>query len=66
MKYIEGKGYFVGRFNENDLKNGIDKIEVEKAKNKTGLKYTNQKIIYKNKKPIAIDLYVCSVDDLNL
>lgn len=66
MEYVENKGYFVGRFYENDLKNGIDKIEVEKAKNETGLQYTNQKIIYNNKKPIAIDLYVCNIEDMTL
>ena len=27
MKYVDAKGYFVGRFSETDLANGIDKTE---------------------------------------
>ena len=47
MKYIKGKGYFVGSFSETDIKNGLDRVAVEKAKTETGLQYTNQEYIKK-------------------
>lgn len=47
MKYIKGKGYFVGSFSETDIKNGLDRVAVEKAKAETGLQYTNQEYIKK-------------------
>lgn len=47
MKYIKGKGYFVGSFSETDIKNGLDRVAVEKAKAETGLQYTNQAYIKK-------------------
>lgn len=55
----------VGDFTENDLKNGIDKIEVEKAKKKHDLKYTNTKIIVK-KGIRYLRIYVCDVYSFNI
>lgn len=54
MEMIPNKWYYVGRFNEKDIRAGLDKKAVEKAKEETGLNYTNQEIVYKNQKPIAI------------
>lgn len=50
LKYVDAKGYFVGRFSETDLANGIDKTAVNTAKITTGLKYTNTDVIQKCKK----------------
>lgn len=61
--YIKGKGILVGRFTEADLNSGKDKIEVEKAKQRTGLKYTNTEIDFKKK---TITIYVCKVEDFKL
>lgn len=61
LKYIDAKGYFVGRFSETDLANRIDKTAVNTAKIATGLKYTNTEVIQKCKKPVAIDIYVCDL-----
>ena len=61
LKYVDTKGYFVGRFSETDLANGIDKTAVSAAKIATGLKYTNTDVIQQCKKPVAIDLYVCDL-----
>lgn len=58
MNYVKGKGYYVGYFDENDIANKLDKKAVEKAKEETGSKYTNQKIVCKNKKPVGIKLCV--------
>ena len=66
MKYIKGKGFFVGQFNEEDIKYKRDKVAVEKAKAETGLKYTNQEIICKNRKPVGIKLYVCDVNTMDI
>lgn len=59
--YIKGLGVFVGKFSENDLRNGIDKKAVEKKKKETGLKYTNTKII-KN----GLAIWVCNADDFRI
>lgn len=61
LKYVDTKGYFVGRFSETDLANGIDKTAVSAAKIATGLKYTNTDVIQQCKKPVAIDIYVCDL-----
>ena len=66
MEYVKSKGYYVGCFNENDIVNKIDKKAVEKIKKETGLKYTNQEIVYKNKKPVGIKLYVCDLKTMNI
>ena len=62
-KYIEGKGVLVGSYNELDLANGVDKVDVKIAKRNTGLKYTNQTYQKKNKKIVAVKIYMCTVDD---
>lgn len=66
MEMIPNKGYYVGRFNEKDIRASLDKKAVEKAKKETGLNYTNQEIVYKNQKPIAIKLYVCDLEHMLL
>lgn len=52
---------YVGIFSEEDIRKGKDKIEVEKMKNKTGLKYTNTKIT-KN----GLKIWVCSVNEMKI
>ena len=51
---------YVGRFDENDIKHGIDKQKVKKAmQKKHNLKYTNAKLVKQAGKVIAIDIWVC-------
>lgn len=57
---------YIGRFNESQIKSGADKIAIEQAKKETGLNYVESKIIYKNKKPIALDLWVCNANEFTL
>ena len=66
MQYIKGKGYYVGYFDENDIANNLDKKAVQKAQEETGLEYTNQEIVYENKKPVGLKLYVCDLQTINL
>jgi len=46
----------VGDFDENDIKNKIDKLKVEQMKKETGLNYVNTKIIKKKRKNILKNL----------
>lgn len=66
MQYIKGKGYYVGCFDKNDIANNLDKKAVQTAQEKTGLEYTNQEIVYKNKKPVGLKLYVCDLQTVKI
>lgn len=66
MNYIKDKGYYVGYFDENDIANNLDEKAVQKAQEKTGLEYTNQEIVYKNKKPVGLKLYVCDLQTVKI
>jgi len=64
-------GLYVGRFNEIQIKNREDKKEIEKTRLKAKengliLNYTNSKIIYKNKQPVAIDIWICNAEDFKI
>jgi len=54
IKYAKGGGvgerYFVGTFNEQQLRNKEDKKAIENAQKKTGLKYIDSKIVKKGGK----------------
>lgn len=65
MKYYQGKGYLVGTFTENELKNGVDKECVERAIAETGLEYVNTEFVYNDKKKITgLKVYVCNEEDV--
>lgn len=57
---------YVGRFNEEQIKNGTQKIEVEKKQKETGLNYVESKIVYKNKKSVGIDIWVCNAKEFTI
>lgn len=54
---------YVGRFDENDIKHGIDKQNVKSAMQKHNLKYTNTKFVKQAGKVIAIDIWVCDTTE---
>lgn len=56
---------YVGKFNLQDLNNGVDKKEVEQAKAKTGLKYTNTKIIKENG-ITYLKIWLCNYNEFNI
>lgn len=56
----------VGDFTEEDLKNGKDKVAVEKAKKENNLNYVNTKLIKRNKKTVAIRIWVCDIDTFKI
>lgn len=57
---------FVGRFNEEDLRNGIDKAEVAKAKARYGLGYTDTELVFEDGVPVGIKIWVCDKDEFKL
>lgn len=52
---------FVGYFTLEQCKNGEDKVAVEAAKKKTGLKYVGSKIVKRNGARV-LAVYVMSLD----
>ena len=54
----EGGRVFVGKFNEEQLRNKEDKLAIEKKMKETGLKYVDSKIIMKNGKPNMMEVYL--------
>lgn len=57
---------YVGRFNEEDLKNGTDKIKTQQAMEKHNLKFTNTKLIKQSGKIVAMDIWVCEADEFEI
>lgn len=57
---------YVGRFSEEEIKNGVDKIEVKKAMEKHNLKYTETKFVKKSGKIVAMDIWVCTADEFTI
>lgn len=57
---------YVGRFNEEEMKKGLDKKAIKQKQKETGLKYVESKIIYKNKTPIAMDIWVCTAEEFTI
>lgn len=67
-KYIKGLGVYVGKFSEEDINAGRDRLAVQAAMDETGLKYTNTKLVWSsvNGKVIALEVYVCNVNDFRV
>jgi hypothetical protein len=65
MEYVKNLGVYVGKFDENDLKNNIDKQAVEQAKEKYKLEYTNTKIV-KEKGITYLKIWICNAEDFKI
>lgn len=58
---------FVGIFNEADISKGLDQEAVQKAMEKTDLRYTDSQIVYnRSGKPVGIKLWVCDLDEFRI
>jgi len=57
---------YVGEFSEEKIKKGIDKIMVEKAKEKNNLNYVNTKIVKKNNKMVSLKIWVCDMNSFKI
>lgn len=64
--YIPGKGILVGTYTLSDIEIGLDRADVAVAMERTGLKYTNTKIIKKNGKPVSLRIWVCTAEDFEI
>lgn len=56
---------FVGKYDEHDLATGKDKIDVAKAKEETGLKYVESKIVKKRGKTY-LKIWVCTAEEFTI
>lgn len=56
---------FVGKYNEQELEAGVDKIDIAKAKEETGLKYVQSKIV-KEKGTTYLKLWVCAAEEFKI
>lgn len=66
MLYLYGLGVWVGEFNEEQLKNGVDKKCVDFMKNKTGLNYVNTKVAYNENDEKVLRVWVCKAEDFQI
>lgn len=66
LLYLNGLGVWVGEFNEEQIKKGIDKKCVEFMKQKTGLKYVNTKIARGDHNEKVLRIWVCNVEDFKI
>ena len=55
----------VGKYDEHDLAARRDKIDVAKAKEETGLKYTETKIV-KEKGKTYLKIWVCTAEEFTI
>ena len=56
----------VGTFNEEDLRQGRDKVEVAKAKEEHNLKYTEMKYVKKGGNIVGLKIWVCDFDTFTI
>ena len=63
--YVKGRGILVGTFTEQELRQGRDKVEVEKMMKKTGYPGVNSVVVKKGGKPVGLRLYVCRWEDVH-
>ena len=66
MEYIKGKGILVGTYNEQDLNERKDKVDVQRVAKETGYKYTNTEFVKSKGKIVGMKVYVCNAEDFKL
>lgn len=55
---------YVGEFSVKDLSEGRDKSEVKLMMAKTGLKYTNTKLVKRKGEIVGIKIWVCDAESM--
>ena len=63
MAQNKESGYYVGCFTESDLQKGVDKLAVQAAMRRTGLRYVNTK---QTKKGVKIWVVPLAMTDSNI
>lgn len=66
LLYLHKLGVWVGEFNEEQLKNSVDKKCVENMKKITGLDYVNTKIARGNHGEKVLRIWVCNAEDFKI
>lgn len=64
--YIKGKGIFVGEYDEDEIRAGIDEMDTGAKMKETGLSYTNTEPVKKDGRLVAMKIYVCTVEDFGV
>lgn len=60
------KGIYVGEFSEKDLESGVDRVRVSEMQEKTGMKYTNTKLVKRDGKIVGMKIWVCNAEDFEI
>lgn len=60
------KGIYVGEFSEKDLEIGLDEVRVSEMKEKTGMNYTNTKLVKRDGKIVGLRIWVCNAEDFEI
>lgn len=55
---------YVGEFSVKDISEGRDKSEVKLMMAKTGLKYTNTKLVKRKGEIVGIKIWVCDAESM--
>lgn len=61
--YIKNKGILVGTFNEDDLRNKIDKKAIDEAMKETGYEYIHSEYVKRKGEIVGLKVYVCKMED---
>lgn len=54
---------YIGQFNENQLRNGEDRVLVSKKMEETGLKYTRTAFVKKGRKIIGLKVWLLTNEE---
>lgn len=57
---------YVGQFSKTEVANGFDRVCVAQMQEKTGLHYTNTKLVEKNGEIVAIQIWVCDLEEMRI
>lgn len=66
MEYIKDKGYLVGSFSHDQIKNNDHIKALTELKQKTGLKFSNTEFTKTKGKIVSMEIYLCKFEDLKI
>lgn len=64
--YVKGKGYFIGEFNEEEIRNNTAENKAREFMKESGLKYTNTEVVYDKGVPVSMKVYICGHDEFKI
>ncbi len=60
------KGVYVGEFSEADIDAGKDRAALAEAQERTGLRYSNSELVRKNGIIVALRLWACNMEEMEV